>query len=321
MVELGYALSSEEHAPNDLVQLARRAEEIGFEFALISDHYHPWTDQQGHAPFIWSVLGGIAQVTQRILVGTGVTCPIMRYHPALVAQMAGTAGAMLPGRFFLGLGSGEALNEHIYGDHWPPADVRLEMLEEAVGIIRLLWHGEESSYWGEYFTVENACIHTLPETAIPIYVAASGLNAAELAGEIADGLITTKADAEVVRRFDEGGGSGKPRIGQVKVCWAESVDEALETAFMYWPVALIPGPLHADLPTTSHFEETASLLRKEDIASQIVLGKDVERYLEKIQQMEAAGMDHIYLHQIGPDQEGFFQFAQKEILPRFRNEA
>jgi len=183
MVELGYALSSEEHAPNDLVQYARRAEEIGFEFTLISDHYHPWTDQQGHAPFIWSVLGGIAQVTQRILVGTGVTCPIIRYHPALVAQMAGTAAAMMPGRFFLGLGSGEALNEHIYGQHWPPADVRLEMLEEAVQIIRLLWNGEENSYWGEYYSVENACIHTLPENSIPIYIAASGLNAAELVGD------------------------------------------------------------------------------------------------------------------------------------------
>jgi G6PDH family F420-dependent oxidoreductase len=317
MVELGYALSSEEHAPNDLVRYARRAEEVGFEFALISDHYHPWTDQQGHAPFIWSVLGGIAQVTQRILVGTGVTCPTMRYHPALVAQMAGTAAAMMPGRFFLGLGSGEALNEHIYGQHWPPADVRLEMLEEAVRIIRLLWNGEESSYWGEYFSVENACIHTLPENAIPIYIAASGLNAAELVGEIGDGLISTKADAEVVRRFEESGGSGKPRIGQIKVCWAEDEAEAMDTAFMYWPIALIPGSLHADLPTPAHFEETVSLMRKEDIASQIVLGNTVERYLEKIQQMEEAGFDHIYLHQIGPDQEGFFRFAQKEILPRF----
>ncbi len=317
MVELGYALSSEEHAPNDLVRYARRAEEVGFEFALISDHYHPWTDQQGHSPFIWSVLGGIAQVTQRILVGTGVTCPTFRYHPALVAQMASTVAAMMPGRFFLGLGSGEALNEHIYGDHWPPADVRLEKLEEAVRIIRMLWDGEEISYWGEYFTVENACIHTMPEGTIPIYIAASGLNAAELVGEIGDGLITTKADAEVVRRFEESGGHGKPRIGQVKVCWAEDEKDAMETAFMYWPVALIPGSLHADLPTPAHFEETVSLMRKEDIGSQIVLGNDVDRYLEKIHQMEEAGMDHIYLHQIGPDQEGFFRFAQKEILPRF----
>jgi coenzyme F420-dependent glucose-6-phosphate dehydrogenase len=147
-VEFGYNLSSEEHSPNDLVKNAQRAEEVGFEFALISDHYHPWLERQGHSPFVWSVIGGIAHTTQRLRLGTGVTCPIMRIHPAIIAQAAATAAAMMPGRFFFGIGSGENLNEHIFGDPWPPAPVRLEMLEEAVEIIRELWTGEEISHYG-----------------------------------------------------------------------------------------------------------------------------------------------------------------------------
>src|ERR687883_157173 len=188
MVELGYALSSEEHTPNDLVRYARRAEEVGFAFALISDHYHPWLDQQGQSPFVWSVVGAIAHATQRLRLGTGVTCPTMRIHPAIVAQAAATAAAMMPGRFFLGVGTGENLNEHILGDRWPEADVRREMLEEAVEVIRLLWQGGQRSHHGRHYTVENARVYTLPETPPPIIVAASGPKAAELAGRIGDGF-------------------------------------------------------------------------------------------------------------------------------------
>ena len=318
MTELGYALSSEEHAPMDLVRYARRAEDVGFTFALISDHYLPWINRQGQAPFVWSVIGGIAQVTQRLRIGTGVTCPIMRYHPALVAQAAATCASMLPGRFFLGVGSGEALNEHIYGDHWPPAAVRLEMLEEAIEVISMLWEGEQISYYGEYYTVENACLYTLPDVEIPLYVAASGENAAELAGEVGDGLISTELDPEIIAKFDESGGAGKPRIGQMKVCWAENDEEALNTAFAMWPVSLVPGSLHSDLPTPSHFEDAVKMARKEEIASEIVLGKDVGRHLEKIQELTDAGFDHIYVHQIGPDQEGFFRFYEREIIGRFQ---
>lgn len=304
--------------PNDLVRYAARAEETGFTFALISDHFHPWLEQQGQSPFVWSVIGGIAQVTQSMRIGTGVTCPTVRYHPALVAQAAATCAVMLPGRFFLGVGSGEALNEHIYGDAWPPAAIRQDMLEEAVEIIYQLWEGEETSYWGEYYVVENACIYTLPDEPIPLYVAASGTEAAELAAEIGEGLISTSANPDLVRRFVESGGEGKVTIGQVKVCWAEDEDQALDTVHAVWPVALMPGPLHADLPTPAHFESAAKLIRKEDLAAKVVLGPDPEKHVQKIQEMIEAGFDHVYIHQIGPDQEGFFRFYEREVLPRFR---
>jgi coenzyme F420-dependent glucose-6-phosphate dehydrogenase len=315
MVEFGYALSSEEHTPMDLVHNARRAEEVGFRFAMISDHYHPWVDQQGHSPFVWSVIGGIAAATDQIKLGTGVTCPIMRIHPAILAQAAATSAAMMPGRFWFGIGTGEALNEHILGDHWPITSVRQDMLTEAVDIIRLLWEGEEVSYWGEFFTVENARIYTLPEEPPPIYVAASGPESASLAGEIGDGFITTKAKAELLEEFDSGGGKGKPKIGQIKVCWAESEEEALNTVYKFWPTALVPGSLHADLPTPAHFEDAASMIKKEDLKEEVVLGPDPAKHLAKIQELIDIGFDKIYIHQIGPNQEDFFNFYQREILP------
>jgi G6PDH family F420-dependent oxidoreductase len=215
-MQLGYALSSEEHAPNDLVRYARLAEDTGFDFALISDHFHPWIDQQGHSPFVWSVIGGIAQATERLRLGTGVTCPTIRTHPAIIAHAAATAAAMMPGRFFLGVGTGENLNEHILGDRWPPVDVRQEMLDEAVDVIRLLWQGGEKSFYGSYYIVENARLYTLPEELPPIYVAASGPSSAALAGLIGDGLITTSPNANVAEAFRVGGGEGKPMYGQAR---------------------------------------------------------------------------------------------------------
>jgi G6PDH family F420-dependent oxidoreductase len=174
VVRLGYALSSEEWRPSDLVRGARLAEEAGFSFALISDHFHPWIDAQGQSPFVWSVLGGIAESTSTLEVGTGVTAPIVRIHPAIIAQAAATVGSMLEGRFFLGVGTGENLNEHITGARWPDWDVRSKMLEEAVEVIRDLWRGEVTSHDGRFYTVENARIYTLPEHPVPIHVAASG---------------------------------------------------------------------------------------------------------------------------------------------------
>jgi G6PDH family F420-dependent oxidoreductase len=317
MAEIGYALSSEEHAPNDLVRYAARAEETGFRFALISDHFHPWVSRQGHSPFVWGVIGGIAQATSKLRLGTGVTCPTFRVHPAIIAQAAATAAAMMPGRFFLGVGSGENLNEHILGDHWPPADIRLEMLEEAVEVIRLLWQGEEETYLGAYYTVENARIYTLPDEPPPIYVAASGEKAAELAGRIGDGLISTTPDRELVKKFDSAGGQGKPRYGQVAVCWAREEAEARRTAYEWWPTAAIPGSLHADLPTPDHFESAAKLVREEDVAKTMVCGPDREKHIAEIRKMVDAGYEYIYIHQIGPDQEGFFRFYEREVLPEF----
>jgi len=205
-VSVGYSLSCEEHRPDDLVRFARRAEEAGFAYASISDHYHPWIGRQGNSPFVWSVLGGIARETQRLRVGTGVTCPTTRYHPAIVAQAAATVAAMMPGRFFLGVGTGEYLNEHIFGDRWPPHEVRAQMLEKAISIIRSLWQGKDVSHHGRYYTVENARLYTLPDEPPPIVVAAAGPRSAEMAGRLGDGLINYSPDPDVVKRFNGAGG-------------------------------------------------------------------------------------------------------------------
>jgi coenzyme F420-dependent glucose-6-phosphate dehydrogenase len=318
VVKLGYALSSEEFSPNDLVRYAQRAEEAGFTFALISDHYHPWIDRQGQSPFVWSVLGGIAHATKRLRLGTGVTCPTIRIHPAIIAQAAATAAAMMPGRFFLGVGTGENLNEHILGDRWPPHDIRLAMLEEAIAVIRLLWQGGTQTYRGCYYTVENACIYTLPEEPPPILIAASGPNAAEAAGRLGEGLISTASQEEIPARFQAAGGDGKPCYIQLTVCWAEDEVRARRTAHEYWPNAGIKGELSQELPTPAYFEQAAQLVREDDVAQAIVCGPDPAKHLEKIEHLIKAGYDHVYVHQVGPDQEGFFRFYEQEILPKFR---
>ena len=317
MAELGYALSCEEHPPNDLVRNARRAEETGFPFALISDHYHPWVDRQGHSAFVWSVIGAIAHSTERLRLGTGVTCPTVRIHPAVIAQAAATAASMMPGRFFLGVGSGENLNEHIVGAHWPPAAVRREMLEEAVEVIRLLWEGGSKSHRGRHYTVENARVYTLPDELPPILVAGSGPRAAELAGRIGDGYVGLAPDRELIEAFERGGGKGKPRYGQVHVCFAEDDAEARRTAYEWWPNAGVKGELVVELPLPAHFEQAAESVREEDVADAVICGPDPERHLAALREFVDAGYDHVYVHQVGPDQEGFFRFYEREILPHF----
>ena len=317
MAQIGYAISSEEHLPNDIVRHAQLAEEAGFPYALISDHYHPWIDKQGHSPFVWSVIGGIAQATSTLRLGTGVTCPIVRIHPAIIAQAAATSAAMMPGRFFLGVGSGEALNEHILGDRWPETEVRLEMLEEAVEVIRLLWQGGVQSHHGKHYTVENARIYTLPEEPTEIMVAASGPNAGELAGRIGDGLISTSPDKKVVQTFEGAGGAGKPRYAQATVCWAADEASARKTALELWPNSAIPGELGQELPQPAHFEQAAKLVTEDKVAESVVCGPDPEKHAQNLQTFIDAGFDHVYVHQVGPDQEGFIRFYQREILPRF----
>ncbi len=318
MPEIGYALSSEEHGPAELVANARRAEEAGFSYALISDHFHPWVDAQGESPFVWAVIGGIAQATERLRLGTGVTCPTMRTHPAIVAHAAATAGAMMPGRFFLGVGSGENLNEHILGDHWPAPDERLEMLEEAVEVIRLLWQGGYQTHRGMHYTVENARIYTLPDPLPPIMVAASQPQAAELAGRIGDGLVNVSPDEEIAGAFESAGGAGKPCYGQITLCFAESEEAARRTAFEAWPNGGITGALSQELALPAHFEQAAQMVTEDDVAEEVLCGPDPEPVHEKIREYEQAGYDHVYLHQVGRDQEGFFGFAEREILPRYR---
>ena len=315
MDQLGYSLSSEEHRPADLIAYARRAEEAGFGFAVISDHFHPWIDRQGQSPFVWATLGGISQATERLRLGTGVTCPTVRIHPAIVAQAAATAGELMPGRFFLGVGTGENLNEHVLGDRWPEVDVRLEMLEEAVEVIRKLWEGSLTSHHGRHYTVENARIYTLPEQLPPIYVAGAGQKSADLAGRIGDGYMGTAPDQESLSTFEQAGGRGKPRYGQLTVCWAEDEATARQTATEWWPNLAVPGQLGQELPLPSTFEAAAKLVREEDM-DVIPLGPDPERHLGSIREYFDAGYDHVYVHQIGPDQEGFFRFYEREVMPK-----
>jgi G6PDH family F420-dependent oxidoreductase len=314
VIELGYALSSEEHAPGELVRHARLAEDAGFNFALISDHYHPWIDRQGNSPFVWSVLGAIAEATDKLVIGTGVTCPTVRIHPAIIAQAAATTAALLPDRFFLGLGSGENLNEHILGTVWPEWDVRAEMLEEAVEVIRALWTGEVTSHRGRHYTVQNARIYTLPKHLPPIYLAAGGQKAVRQAARIADGMIGTGPDADLIAEFKSAGGRG-PRFGQVSLCWAASEREARRTAHEWWPTAAIHGEATQELPNPAHFEQLTSSVTEDQVADAVSCGPDPERHLAKIREYIDAGYDRIYLHQVGPDQKGFLRFAERELLP------
>jgi coenzyme F420-dependent glucose-6-phosphate dehydrogenase len=317
MIEIGYSLSSEEHAPTDLVRYAKRAEDAGFGFALISDHYHPWLKQQGQSPFVWSVIGGIAQVTKRLSLGTGVTCPLLRIHPSIIAQAAATAAMMMPDRFFLGLGTGENLNEHILGKHWPPIETRREMLREAVKIFRLLWRGGNQSYCGRFYTVENAQVFSLPDTPPPILIAAAGTTSAELAGQIGDGLISTVPKDNLVKKFRASdGGAEKPCYGQMTVCWAQTEDKAKKIAKEWWSVAALPGKLMTELATPDEFEAAAKLVSEGAVASSVICGPDPDKHIEEIKSFSNAGYDHIYIHQVGPDQEGFFRFYEREILPK-----
>lgn len=319
-MEIGYKLSSEEHSPNDLVRHAQRAEAAGFSFAMISDHYHPWIDKQGHSPFVWAVIGGIAQATNRLRLGTGVTCPTVRIHPAIIAQAAATAAAMMPGRFLFGVGSGENLNEHILGDRWPPAPVRIDMLEEAVEVIRQLWQGGMQDHHGRFYTVENARIYTLPEQLPPVLVAAGGDESVTLAGRIGDGLIVTSPDRELIQTFRQAGGTGKPSYAEFTVCWAESEEEAKQIAYEWWPTAAIKGELSQELPVPAHFEQAAQMVSPDDLAKAVVLGPDPQKHIEGIKKYPKAGIEHVWVHQIGPNQEGFFRFYEREVLPELRRE-
>lgn len=316
MIELGYTLSSEEFPPNDLIRHAQRAEALGFTFAGISDHFHPWLDQQGNSPFAWTTLGGVAATTRTLKLITGVTCPLIRYHPAIIAQAAATVASMIPGRFSLGLGTGENLNEHIIGTRWPPVQVRQEMLQEAVDIIRQLWQGGDQSHRGVYYTVDNARIYTLPPEPPPIVIAAAGTDSATMAGKIGDGLISVAPQKQVVQTFEQAGGDGKPKYAQMTVCWAKDEETARQTAFKWWANSGVTGQLSQELALPQYFEQATKMLDPKEATKSMSLGPDPERYLKDIQTYADAGFTHIYIHQVGPDQEGFFTFAAKEVLPK-----
>lgn len=316
MTSLGYFLSCEEFHPNELVRQAVRAEAAGFHRLWISDHFHPWNDQQGHSPFVWSVIGAVSQACS-LPVTTAVTCPIMRIHPAVIAQAAATCAAQLEGRFVLGVGTGEALNEHIVGQHWPTSSTRREMLEEAVTVIRKLFTGQQTTHRGRHFTVENARIYTLPAEPAPIYISGFGPHAARLAGRIGDGYQCTTPARELVNEFRAAGGAGKPTQAGFKVCHAPTKHDGVRAAHTLWPSEHLPGELAQILPTPVHFEQASTLVAESAVEQSVPCGPDAAPYIERIREFADAGFDEVYIGQIGPQQDQFFDFWESEVAPEF----
>lgn len=319
MPRFGYFLSAEDHSPAELIEQAELAQQAGFESLWISDHYHPWNDQQGESAFVWTIIGALAQATD-LPVTTAVTCPTVRIHPAIIAQAAATSAALLgPDRFILGLGSGEALNEHILGDAWPHAETRLAMLEEAIEIIRELWTGEVVSRDGEFYTVDTARIYTLPDQPPPIYVSSFGPKSLELTCRIADGFISTQPDAASVEAFRDAKGTSAPAQVGFKASYAETRDQAIDHMYRLWPNDLIPGELAQVLPSPQHFEQASKLVTREMVGEgPAPLGPDAETHLAAFDDFVDAGFDVIHLSNVGPDYRGFFKLYETEVLPELK---
>ncbi|WP_345578865.1 TIGR03557 family F420-dependent LLM class oxidoreductase [Nonomuraea rosea] len=317
MARFGYFLACEEHGPDELVRQAKLAEQAGFEGLWISDHYHPWTDEQGQSAFVWTVIGALAEAI-RLPITTAVTCPLVRIHPAIVAQAAATAAVMSRGGFRLGVGTGEALNEHIVGARWPSAEQRREMLEEAVGVMRRLWTGELVTHRGEHYEVDTARLYTLPEEPPPIYISGFGEKAVALAGQIGDGYICTGPAADLVRAFHESGGQGKVVQGGIKVCYASDEATARKTAHRIWPTEGIQGEASQLLPLPRHFEQLAGMVSEEEATRSVPCGPDPEVHARALREYVEAGFDEIYVCQIGPEQDAFFDFYAEQVLPLVR---
>jgi G6PDH family F420-dependent oxidoreductase len=313
VVEIGYALSSEEHGPKELLHQAVLAEEAGVESVWISDHFHPWVDDQGHSPFVWSVIGAIAAST-RLAVATAVTCPTIRIHPAIIAQAAATSALLLDGRFELGVGSGENLNEHIIGGEWLPADLRLEMLEEAVEVMRALWTGEETTHRGKHYRVEDARIYSNPDTAPQVLVSAFGPKSTELAARIGDGYVTTSPDKKLIEKYKSHGGKGTIN-GALKICWGADRDECAKLAHRMWRTSGLPGQLAQELRTPAIFDQAAEMVSVESVAEHMPCGPDIGPIVTAAKEYVEAGFDRVYLSQVGPDQDDFFAFFRKELMP------
>lgn len=308
----GYTCSSEEHEASDLVRFACLAEDSGFDFVTVSDHFHPWTTNQGHSPFAWSTVAGIAARTTDVRIGTGVTCPIIRVHPTIVAQASATSAELSGGRFFLGVGTGENLNEHITGERWPPIDVRQDMLVEAVDVIRQLWSGDTLDHHGRWYTVENARLFSAPAEPPPIVWAAAGTSSAEHAAMFGDGLWSTSPSSETVEAYRGAGGEGEI-IGQLTVCFDRDTVAARRTAHEVWPNAAVPGQLSQELPTWTTFEQASTLATEDDVARSVVCGADVGAVVDAVGEFVDAGFTALHLHQVGPDQEGFLAWWRDEL--------
>ncbi|MEU0795804.1 TIGR03557 family F420-dependent LLM class oxidoreductase [Amycolatopsis sp. NPDC005961] len=321
MTSIGYFLSCEQYGPRELVAQARAAEAAGFERLWISDHFHPWNDEQGQSPFVWSVIGALSEAVS-LPVTTAVTCPTIRLHPAVIAQAAATAAVQLDGRFVLGVGSGEALNEHVLGDPWPSVGERLAMLEEAIEVIRELHaagiRGEAVSHRGPHYRVQEARIYTVPDRPVPIYVSGFGPQATELAGRIGDGYCTVTPDADLVRAFRESGGGDKPVQAGMKVSWDADPEAALDVAHRLWANDALPGQLAQVMPRPQDFEAAMELVPRDAVAEAIVCGDDPKAHVDRVRQYVEAGVDEVYVQQIGPDHDAFFRGWQEHVLPEFR---
>ncbi|WP_328766325.1 LLM class F420-dependent oxidoreductase [Streptomyces sp. NBC_00286] len=320
MVRIGYTMMTEQTGPRELVRDVVAAEQAGFDFSVASDHYFPWLEEQGHAPYAWSVLGAAAQATSTIPLMTYVTCPTTRYHPAVVAQKAATTQLLAEGRFRLGLGSGENLNEHVVGGGWPAAHTRIDMLEESVEIIRALFTGENLNHHGEHFDVVNAKLYDVPDEPPPIGIAVSGEHSCALAGRLADLLIATEPKSELLDSFDRHGGTGKPRVGQLPVCYDPDKDAAVTRAHEQFRWSLGGWPVNAELPGPKNFDAATSNVRPEDVAQTIPCGDDVDTFVEAVRPYVTAGFTEIALVQVGGDHQlPFLEWAEKELLAALKD--
>ncbi|WP_031937962.1 TIGR03557 family F420-dependent LLM class oxidoreductase [Prescottella defluvii] len=313
-MKIGYKLFAEAYSPPELVRQAVRAEEAGFDFVEISDHFHPWLHDQNHSGFAWSILGSIAAKTSTLDLATGVTCPFVRYHPAIVAQAAATTALLSDGRFTLGLGTGEKLNEHVVARGWPPASTRTEMLRESIEVIRLLWGGGYHSYTGRHVQLEDARVFDLPDELPAIVVAGSGGPAARVAAELGDGLFATEADPELIETYRNAGGVG-PRYAEVPLSWAPTDDAALKSAHKLFRFSAAGWKVQAELPNPVNFEAASSLVRESDTADSFGYGPGREHHLARVRMFADAGFDHLALVNAGPDIEGFFRFYSDELEP------
>lgn len=316
-MKIGYKLIAEAYPPKEIVRQAVRAEQAGFDFVEVSDHYHPWLESHDHSGFAWSMLAAAAAQTERIELATGVTCPFIRYHPAIVAQAAATTAVLSDGRFTLGVGAGERLNEHVVGQGWPAVRTRHEMLREALEIIRLLWSGGYQSYEGKHLRLEDARVFDLPETSPRVVVAAGGTASARIAAELGDGIFATEPEASVVDAYAEAGGGG-PRYAEVPLSWAPDEADAVKSAHDTFRFGIIGWKLMSELPNPTNFEAATKFVSEDDMRQQFACGPDVSRHVDVAQQFADAGFDHLALIDAGPDPDGFFEFFASELAEPLR---
>jgi G6PDH family F420-dependent oxidoreductase len=316
-MQIGYKLATEAFGPHEIVQQARLAEEAGFDFVELSDHYHPWLESQGHSAFTWSMLGSMATSTERIGLVTGVTCPSFRYHPAIVAQAAATVAILSHGRFTLGVGAGERLNEHVIGTEFPGVHRRQAVFREALEIIRLLWQGGYQNYEGKYLHLEDARVFDLPDTPPLMPVAAGGNQAATIAAELGDGLFATEPKSSLTEAYAAAGGAG-PRYAEVPLAWAPDEDSAAQAVLETTRWALTGWKVMAELPNPVNFAAATTTVRTEDIKGQFACGPDLDRHLASAQQFVDAGFDHLVLMNAGPDPHGFLEFFGNELAEPLR---